>query len=136
MEQVTLKVLQSKYDEYQTVFDAIEWAKKQYGDSPKPPTKPILKFNHTSIDVGVYQKNIEHYEKAFDDYKIEKEKYYKNRSKIEDVIVEFIKEETGLNTIPKQYRDKVYSKAYEDVHSRGYYGLYLKLNSLLEIFDL
>lgn len=131
MEQVTLKVLQ----ELSSVEHAISWARKQYGDSPKLPTKPVLKNNHTSEDVGEYQKNLQLYEKAYDDYKIEKERFYTNRSKIDAVIVEFIKEESGLNSIPEQYREKIYSKAYEDGHSDGYYEVYLKLNSLIEIFD-
>lgn len=131
MEQVTLEKLQ----ELSSVEHAISWAKKQYGDSPKLPTKPVLLGKHTSEDVGEYQKNLQLYEKAYDDYKIEKEIFHKNRSKIDAVIVEFIKEESGLNTIPEVYRDNVYSKAYEDGHSCGYYEVYLKLNSLLEIFD-
>lgn len=135
MEQVTLKVLQSKYDEYQSVIDTIEWAKKQYGDSPRLPTKPVLLVKHTSEDVGKYQKDLHEYEKAYDNHKIEKERFYTNKSKIEDAIVEFIKQEAGLDTIPEQYRDKVYTKAYEDGHSSGYYEVYLKLDSLIEIFD-
>lgn len=131
MEQVTLEKLQG----FNSVSNAIEFAQNQYGTYPKPPIKPVLLAKHTSEDVGKYQKNLQHFEKLYDNYKLEKEQYNTNRSKIESVIVEYIKDVAGLDTIPEQYREKVYSKAYEDGHSSGYYEVFLKLISLLEIFD-
>lgn len=131
MEQVTLEKLQK----FGSVSQAIEWAQNQYDTYPKLPAKPILLAKHTSEDVSKYQKDLHEFEKAYDNHKIEKEKYNTNSNNINNLIVQFIKQEAGLDTIPEQYRDKVYSKAYEDGHSSGYYEIYLNLNSLLEIFD-
>jgi len=47
----------------------------------------------------------------------------------------YIKDIAGLNTIPKQYQEKVWSKAYSDGHSNGYVEVYNCLNNLLEIFN-
>lgn len=131
MEQVTLEKLQ----EFGSVSQAIEWAQKQYGTYPKPPIKPLLSVIHTSDDVGIYQKNLQHYEKAYEEYKKEKESWVTNQRVINKIIEQYIKDQSGIDSIPEQYRDKLYSKAYEDGHSNGYYEVYLKLISLIEIFD-
>jgi len=57
-------------------------------------------------------------------------------SVISNIIEEFIKDVSGFNkTVPDDKKSKVYSKAWEDGHSSGYYEVYLCLLSLVELFD-
>jgi uncharacterized protein YaaW (UPF0174 family) len=85
-----------------------------------------LKF---SQDLKQYEDDIEIYDA---NERIRKE--YVNI--IDNEILEFIRTEAGLyDTVPKQYQDKVWSRANEDGHSSGMYEVYLKLCNLVEIFE-
>jgi len=131
MEIVTLENMQNFNDCYK----AIEWAKSQYGEYPSRPSKPYLKHGHSSIEAKQYVIDLEDWEKTKADYDKNMIAYKGNQNAITEVIVEYIKDMAGLNTIPEQYRDKVYRQAWEDGHSSGYYEVYLKLDSLVEIFS-
>ena len=54
---------------------------------------------------------------------------------INNIIEEYIREESGLNNIPIQYRDKIYNKAWQDGHSDGFYSVYQHLTELVNIFN-
>jgi len=54
---------------------------------------------------------------------------------INDVIIEYIKSESGLGKVPEQYRDKLYRIAYERGHSSGFYEVYQELCELVDIFN-
>jgi DNA-binding ferritin-like protein (Dps family) len=136
MEKTQTVVTLEAMKDFNSVMEAIQWAESQYKNEYKSaPSKPILSNNATSEEARKYADLLEVYEKETIDHKETIRLYYEKMNKIQSVIVEYIKDYTGLNTIPKQYRDKVYSKAYEDGHSGGFYEVYLKLESLLEIFD-
>jgi len=118
-----------------SVMEAIEWARKQQGEYPKRPFLAPLKKGANSKEALNYANALAVHEKEMKQCEIAYKEHSKTASAIDGVIVDFIKDAAGLNTIPEQYRDKVYSRAYEDGHSYGFYEVYLKLNSLLEIFD-
>lgn len=114
------------------VYKAIELVQNQdIVFYPDKPSKPFLKNNHSSYDVLTYAKELELYEKANEVYKINKQKYDEIKGKIENHLIERMKDAAGLNTIPEQYRDKVYSYAWSEGHSSGFYEVYLKLNNII-----
>jgi hypothetical protein len=98
------------------------------------PVKPHLSKNVTSEEAFKFANDLKEYEGKLVDYKKEKEEYKTQRNIITSIIVEFIKKESGLYDIPKQYQDKVYYKAYQDGHSDGYYSVYQHLEELVDIF--
>ncbi|MCR4334321.1 MAG: hypothetical protein NUV47_01145 [Patescibacteria group bacterium] len=132
MEKVTLE----KLKEFKTVFNAIDWAKNQYGDYPKIPTKPILSLKHTLTDLKTYNNAFMQYDKEKITYDENLKTYKKRQYDIDCTIIDYIKEEAGLNdTVPEKYRDKIYQKAYSDGHSNGYYEIYINLCELVDIFE-
>lgn len=133
MEEVTLKKL-IEITNTSSVSNAIDWAFEQQCEYILKPTKPVQSIN-SSTDAKKYAIALEEYEKNLESYKIDIEIYKKRENEINLVITEFIKEMSGLNTIPEQYRDKVYAKAYSDAHSYGYDSVYIELLDLVEIFN-
>lgn len=132
--EVTLEKLQ-KISQNQSVSNAIEYATDNYGEYPKRPPKPMLKKDANSKEVLEYAELLKKWETDANIYKLEVEAYYLNKNFIDSKIQEFIKEEAGISIVPQQYRDKLYSKAYEDGHSNGFYEIYNCLHSLIEIFE-
>jgi len=132
MEKITLEKLASFGDVYQ----AIDWCFKQKGEYPDKPKKPFLSNKHTSIEASQYVIDLQIYEKGMETHNEKMKLFIERENEIESIIKEFICDVSGLYSIvPKEYRDKVYSKAWEDGHSSGYYEVYLKLNSLVDIFN-
>jgi hypothetical protein len=131
METVTLE----KMKQQGHTSNAIEWAKEQYGEYPQRPPKPILSAKHTVDEAEKYVEDFKKFEVVKQKYETQMAEYRNRTNEINNVIVDFIKDEAGLDAVPKQYQDKLYSKAYEEGHSSGYYEVYLKLNSLIEIFE-
>jgi hypothetical protein len=134
MENVTIEKLK-EIAFNNNVYNAIEWATKQYGDYPRKPNKPPLRINANSSEVKAYAALLEVWENDCLEYDLKYSEYKLRISEIDDVIVEFIKEQSGLLNIPKQYQDKVYSKAYCDGHSEGHYGIFQCLEDLVDIFN-
>lgn len=133
MENVTIKKMEEiAYSS--TVYDAIYWALNQKLEFPKAPKKPIANISNSS-NAKQYAIELEEYEKKYAEYEVRCFEYKKVKIAIENVAVEFIKEMSGLNEIPEQYRDKVYSKAYEYGHSGGLSEVYNTLVDLVEIFN-
>lgn len=132
MEIVTIEKLKEEFNEIST---AIQWAFDQVGDYPKRNPKPMLPTKHGAAEVLKYADQLKEWEDSKEIYdnkiKIRKER----ESNIISIVESFIKDESGLDKIPKQYQDKVYYRAYSDGHSNGYYEVYLKLVELVEIFD-
>ena len=133
MEEVTLKKMEEIVST-STVYDTIYWALNQGLEFPKLPKKPIANITNSS-NAKQYAIELEEYEKKYAEYEVRYFEYKKVKFAIENVAVEFIKEMSGLNEIPEQYRDKVYSKAYEYGHSSGLSEVYNTLVDLVEIFN-
>ena len=129
---MNVKTLQA----FGNVNTAIEHAKCQYGAYPTENLrKPILPVKHNSEVIAKYYAEYMEYEEALKKANNKQKAYRYKVNEINEVIIDFIKEESGLNTIPQQYRDKVYNKAYENGHGMGFYEIYLELCSLVDIFS-
>lgn len=131
MEVVTLE----KMKQHDSVLNAIKWAIQQRGEYPSRPPKPILNAKHNVDEARKHVEDFKQFELLKKEYENKMSQYRSRCNDIDNVIVQYIKEEAGLNSIPKQYQDKVYNKAYEDGHSLGFYEVFQKLISLVEIFD-
>lgn len=102
---------------------------------PTKPTKPILAKNHNIEELKLYNEIFEQYIKDLAIHNTLYAEYITKKNKIECEIEEYLWEITGLNEISEQYSDKVWSRAWNEGHSYGYYEVYLKLLSLVEIFN-
>lgn len=131
MKKLTLKDLQ----EYGDVYQGIKFAQSFYPEYPKKPTKPFLKNGHSSEDTVKYAESLKEYETLMEEYRSGMEEYRIAKNNVEKVIEEYIKDMAVITTVPPQYRDKVYQKAWADGHSSGFYEVYNCLNDLIEIFE-
>jgi hypothetical protein len=114
--------------------DAIrEYLKPLYVSKPKEPLLKSLK--PTEEEVSNFLAEKEKYKTDLEDYKTKDEFYRKESSRLYSLLEYKIKEDSGLNNIPEQYRDKVYSYAYQQGHGSGYGEVYNYLLDLVEIFD-
>jgi hypothetical protein len=93
--------------------------------STRPSTEEIKKYNILKKE---YDSNLKLYKdnQAF---------YMSEKSRVYSLLTIKLKEDSGLNTIPEQYRDKVYAYAYEQGHSSGMSEVSIYLERLLQIFD-
>lgn len=132
--ELTANFLEEKYGD--NGYDAIEYAKslKVQFKINFFKEKPILNKNHTSLEVIEYASKLKEYEEAFAEHeKIVKEtKEYNNSI---DVVIEQYIRQVALYSVPEQYKNKVYSKAYEYGHSSGFNEVFSKCVSLNEIFQ-
>jgi hypothetical protein len=119
-----------------SVYEAQEYCDSKKIETPPYPKKPFLSKEKKN-DV----KAVEEHLKNLKQYDIEKKTYdyavseiAPINSEIEEVFLEYMKERAGLNTVPEQYRDKVYSFAYQLGHSSGYGEVSNYLMDLVDIF--
>jgi len=132
----SLSLLKQKWEETnQSISSIVDFAYSFKPEYPTSPLQPRLKTSHTSDDVLEYAQKMKVYELESEYIKTAKAEYNMVFSVIETVLQEFICEEVGLNTIPEQYRKKVFSHAWESGHSSGWPEVYLHLQSLIEIFN-
>lgn len=117
------------------VYNGIEYATSKYPKYLKTPTKPIISNNPTSDEVFAYAHKLKEYEDLIVIYDEQKNNRLEKIDEINDIVEEFIKEAAYLKSVPEKYRDNVYSKAYSDGHSGGFYEVYQKLCNLCEIFE-
>ena len=113
------------------VYKTLEYAKTLQKQYVKAPVKPKLN------SAAKYAKDLAEYDILKKNYDKEEKEIHKYNGIIYCAMDEYIREESGLNSIvPEQYRSKVYSLAYEDGHAYGYYEVYIKLENLVDIFDV
>ena len=117
-----------------SIHSAIEHAKTFYPEYPDEPKRPILPHKPSAAEARKYADEMEEYEKLKSNFKNVKGAYTRARNEVDTLIEQLIGEESGLNSIPEQYRTKVYGYAYEQGHSRGYSEIYNYLCSLVDIF--
>lgn len=100
------------------------------------PIAPRLKDKTpTKEDMEDYSKAVILYEKELEEYTFKNEFYRQESNRLWNLLEEKIKEDSGLNDIPEQYRNKVYSYAYQEGHSSGMGEVYNYLIELVEIFN-
>src|SRR3989304_4538 len=105
METVTI----NKLNKFDSISNAIQWARLQYDQVPKRPNKPILYHENTSIAAKQYAIDLEKWEGLMLEYNALKSEINKYNNIINLIIVQFIKEQSGLFTLPVQYQEKVYA---------------------------
>lgn len=116
---------------YKTISEAYKFS-VEYPDRPK---KPLLSQNAGSVSAAKYAEELAAYEKEYAEYAESRKLIQDHNGKIDQLIEAFVREESGLNTIPEQYRDKVYRHAYQTGHSSGFSEIYNHLLDLIEIFE-
>lgn len=100
------------------------------------PQKPSNSFkDHTAQGMRDYADKLAIYETEYAEYIIQEKNCKLHNIKVDALINSFICEDSGLNNIPEQYRNKVFSKAWSDGHSSGYYEVYQELCELVKIFN-
>ena len=103
---------------------------------PKKPHEPrLLSFKPSVEDIENYQKQLDEYSSLLESYKEAKKIYDEVSNTIASIKEEMIRDDSGLNNIPEQYREKVYSVAWNNGHSDGYISVYNHLCELVEIFN-
>ena len=110
-----------------------EYLRELYVSKPKEPSLKSLK--PTEEDMTLFLSEKEKYKIDLEEYKIKNTFYGDESMKLYSLLEEKIKDDSGLNSIPEQYRDKVYSYAYQQGHGSGYGEVYNYLLGLVEIFD-
>lgn len=100
------------------------------------PREPLLVNNKpTKEDIDIYTTLVEQYSLDLAEFKTKDELHKSESSRLWKLLEDLIKEDSGLNNIPEQYRDKVYSYAWEQGHSSGYGEVYHYLCNLVNIFE-
>ena len=132
---ITVGVTIQSLKDFGNMSEAIKYAQEQYGEYPSKPSKPNLKHGHSSIEAKQYVSDLEVWEKNISEYDKKVSEFRERSSLVNEVIEDFIKDEAGLNLIPETSRGKVWSKAWSDGHSNGYYEVYGVLCSLVDLFN-
>lgn len=100
------------------------------------PKEPILKsLRPTSEEIGNYDILKRKHEYELSSYREKKDFYLSERHRLHSLLEDKVKEDSGLNQIPEQYRDKVYSYAYQKGHGSGMSEVKCYLEELVEIFN-
>ena len=101
------------------------------------PAKPKASTLSEGVAAGMrkHADELEAWEAEMLAYNTSMGKIRMHNMKVDALILAFIKSESGLNDIPEQYQNKVFSKAWSDGHSSGYYEAYQQLCELVEIFE-
>ena len=116
------------------VYGACKFIRESHMSYPDRPTKPILKKDHSVADAKQYATDLEQHTKADLLYRKEREAVGEYNSKLDSELQKYIIDMSGLDTVPEQYRDKVWAHAWERSHSSGYYEVYDTLCDLINIF--
>lgn len=132
---ITIGFTVKKLRDFGDIYQAIKWAQEQCLEYPPNPSKPSLKNGHTSVEAKQYVVDLKSYEKAMLEYDKKKSDYQETKYLICEVIEDFIKCEARLGTVPETSRIKVWGKAWSDSHSSGYYEVYVRLCSLVNLFN-
>lgn len=119
---------------FSSVYEALEWAKKQMPQKPTKVKKPFLSSTHTAEELEKYNADFEKYEKdkaKFDEDLI----IYKSKLiAYNDILEQYIKNQTGFDHVPEKNREKVWAAAWSDGHAHGWYEVYHCLNRLVDIY--
>ena len=104
--------------------------KRSISGKPQKPNNFNLKSSEEFLEYAnklkVYEIDIVSYNEKFKIFKSEE-------TRLDGLIIEFIREISGLNKIPNQYIEKVFNHA-NDNSNNGYYETYTNLCELVEIF--
>jgi hypothetical protein len=127
---LTVRILQNKG----SVYEAIQYAKTFSPDYPEEPTKPHLPSKHTFDEAAAYAESLKIYEAEYEQYRVVKDAYKQSIDEINAIVVEYIKTEAGLKSLPPKTQEKVWNRAWMH-HSGGYEQVYEELQSLVDLFE-
>ena len=122
---------------FQSLDDATKWLENNLPPYPKKPNKPKEPNNNaTPQQYRDYASSLETYLNEKEEYDKLLKEYREKRISLETVVQKFLWSDSGLDTVvPEQYRDKVWSRAYDLGHSDGYSEIQNHLFGLVEIFE-
>lgn len=124
-----------EYSKSNSVLNTIEHALSKMPKMPVNSPHPKISRHADSDEVFEYAKELKIWEEKNEKYHKEK-KLWKEQCRLQyEAIEKFIKYQAGLDSVPEQYRDKLYSKAWSDGHSDGYSEVFVKLYDLVDIFN-
>lgn len=103
-------------------------------DYPDKPKAPVLSKRHSEHELEQYVLDFDYYQKADADYKEQLSVYIEEKALLLEALENFIKERTGFERVPEQYRAKVWHLAWDLGHSSGYNSVQYYLEQLIEIF--
>jgi hypothetical protein len=102
----------------------------------RKPKEPLLITNKpTKEEIENYAKKVEQYNLDSAVYKDKNDLYKAESRRLWDLLEEKLKEDSGLNNIPEQYRDNVLYYAQQQGHGSSYSVFYTYLCELVEIFN-
>lgn len=117
------------------VYQDIENANLLKVDYPNRPIRPRRPDSESPNEYRIYADLLEKYEAAMVEYNTNRDVISKHNREVDFLIEKYIRKASGLNTIPEQYRNKVWQKAWQIGHSSGYYEVYQCLCDLVDIFE-
>jgi len=135
-QKLTLDILK-EYSLTHSVYDTIDYASSFLPEYPTSSSiqKPNLKTNATYNEILEYAELVKEYEIKKADIDTKRTTYRELKIEIDSITTEYIKQEADLNSVPEQYRDKLYNYAYAKSHSNGFYSIYQELLDLIYIFE-
>lgn len=123
--------------QYLSVYEAEKRIKTHLNELyVSKPREPRLKSTTpTEEELSSFLAEKEEYKKLLEEYNININFYELESKRLYDILDDIIREDSGLNDIPEEYRNKVYRYAWERGHFSGYSEVYNCLCDLVEIFD-
>ncbi len=117
------------------VYNVIRYAQELMAAHIQRPQKPQIQSGlGVATSLRQLADETEKWESDMEAYKAAMDEIRAHNGKVNQLIEDFIKSESGLNDIPEQYRAGIWRKAWEDGHSSGYSEVYSQLLDLVEIF--
>jgi hypothetical protein len=138
-----IKIAEDNYLSVHDVLSRVRELETEARDKvviPEYQSKPMAnsfyknRNSPTSKEIKAYAKAVEENEKYGKKRYAAIKKQRSGVPRTGEILEGFIKEKSGLNGIPKQYRDGVYRFAWDKGHSSGYSEVYYYLQELVEIF--
>jgi len=115
----------------------VNWIDEKLAER-KYATKPVKPFgpeDQSSDGFIAYGQRLKLYEEEMEDFRTLQAECAAHNHAIEQEVEARIKEDSGLNSIHEQYRDKVWSYAWQKGHSSGYGEVSNILCELVSIFQ-
>lgn len=102
----------------------------------KEPSKPkLLNTSPNKEELEKYNILVVNYERDIKSYK--ENKIFKDSESLRlyKLLINLVKHDSDLESVPEQYRDKLYNYSYNQGHSSGYSKVYNILCELVDIFN-
>lgn len=103
-------------------------------DYPVKPKVPVLNRGHTEQELQQYAQDFANFQEASARYVERMFTYTEEHALLIEALENFIKDRTGFERVPEQYRAKVWHLAWDLGHSSGYNSVKYYLDHLIEIF--